>query len=417
MSCSIDRVPLELICEFLSILKDDPPSLSSCSLVSAQWHQLAIPYLFSSITFQSSHHRPLTAFRDFVTSHSHLAKWIKMLTLGETPFQEAQALTFSGSEYISGMVASYDELMSILRCLVVLEKVVLKGEFVLAQTSSLLPRIPLKSLSINPQFEYGLDLWHPSVIGTLLRIFSPDTLEIRGVVVGESDQITSRHTLNNPRRLIICQDSTRGTQQYLLENLAPDNLRHLTSSVDHEWQASEVLLSLIDSAGRKLESLELDVRQFLDPDLARRWQSDDSPLPDDRWQSLGKTIAQCDYLRSLTLILYMVPAFRLRKREWAAQELSIFTSIFSIAPRTLQEVTLGINLFPWEATPFTVFDLNALDNPWFRERFTSLRRLKVQFHRIGSRAEPLPHADATILQALPRLRDANLLEITTVVNS
>ena len=143
----------------------------------------------------------------------------------------------------------------------------------------------------------------------------------------------------------------------------------------------------------------------------------------------SRIVSACPNLRNLALCVPVYTQLRPRNQAHTSEsgsylDSSIYSTVFSTAPRTLRTLTFVLSVQDLRRQPrrrkadtiervFYLNGLEELDGAWMRERFAELECIEMvvpesEMRRVSGSTEAL---EDTLVHVLPGLRAAGLLRI------
>ena len=441
---ALARVPVDVFDIIFALLQDDHLSLSSCTLTCKRWRDISLPHLFRAIKVCPDH--SFSSFFEFIRHRPEIATHIRLLKLkGNNPF-------------IVGPKLDYPAFASLLPTLNQLDTVFIGPGVVVGNLPKVCQPLPVGRLVVdvahyNDQTEYSGFI----TLSALLCLFTPDTLQVRlptihsnqGLPCSPPPHLGPLKPHSVTARRIVLGISDAEQFEYLMDILDRRTLRHLTAYCG-EWDAVTKLCDLLQVVGDSLESLDINIHPPLDIQVGTfsryDWRTGTScffalhssscrlpcrilttpaTAPIERLQTLHNVTEPCRNLSTLRITLpYLIKDPY--SRAWPPyhpREYPICRSLLSGAPRVLRTFTVCLMDFMGCIPPvhkLALWDLEELDQPWFRQRFPCIEHVVVELSDakgegqflIGER-EPgdLSSLQDAVMKTLPGLRDAGLLRV------
>ncbi|KAM5532763.1 hypothetical protein V8D89_013560 [Ganoderma adspersum] len=416
------NIPPEIFYRIYHFLPDDLHTLSACTRVSKQWHDVARQCLFSTIVVRGQ--SQYSEFCDLVARHPDIGTFISELEIHPTP-------TSSTSPGGNVETLNLALLSAIIPKLTSLRQLTLwtTPAFVWEATSVEFEVGPLTSCSVALEklhFAYtDRDVAQslPCLYHLLSRFGAIDTLvfEALNPFAGHTPIDTSALEKSVRIRHLVFEGCAAQAVHvdFFHRIVVPGALHGVTLSVPH--------YSALDAVTRMHAFFEESATNVVDLEI--RWLRDIPIWPAERrqpeehlhstWKMLGETIKCCHKLQ------------RLRVRAPGTQTLTegtnsslatfaTFETLLGSVPPTVRDVAvrLGTNLTraggPTNVPGVQFWDLRALDTIF------ALTRVRPDLRSVS--VELIPYAggeswgvlEAMVLSSLPKLRAAGLLEVLEV---
>ncbi|TFK82334.1 hypothetical protein K466DRAFT_603774 [Polyporus arcularius HHB13444] len=394
-SSPIAHVPVDVFSKILDAVGDDPRTHSACSLVARRWHDIAIPFLFSTIVFKRGKLRPLTLLWDFLATHPHVTRFVKKLIIDGNIWQGE----------VTHVVVNFEQISASVSKLPALEFLCLQGLAIMPPPpGEPLSPVPLRTLRVADSL-FVKPLSRIGIICMLLAAYTPHTLilALRKFYLGGDRHLEEDHHIRliSPRSIRLNTMILEGIAvqlvlEWLEAILDPDVLRQFATTIFLHPENSRALLSLLLSAGRRLESLRITTADV-----------DCGIVPCAELETLGEMISVCASLRSLHIKFH--PWSYIEDWEDSVRPPTssvLFERLLPSAPPTLQHIAFDL---PATQTPLhALFDLACLDDAWFSKRCPVLKILHIRFY--GKYA--VPDVKDAAIAALPGLHSTGILNIT-----
>ncbi|KAI0754203.1 hypothetical protein C8Q80DRAFT_1265876 [Daedaleopsis nitida] len=394
-----DELPVELWIEIFLALQLHKEQkihpLAACSLVSRKWREITLPIHFSRIRFGFRRDRPFTAFYTFLETSPHLAPYIKTLTLliykeeDSMPFGAAGDTTTIASD--QPVLIGCDELFAILPRLTSLHTLRVRlGDIAIPLSFGQITPFRLRTLGVDGSRGPFTAADGLRGLSAILSIISPNHLILsymsgflyapRLVVDMQDLRPISTHL----HRLVLNNTCSVVYHEYLTSILAADCLEYLFARFEGPNTSASLRL-LVDSAGRHLTSLFLDLRLTVFEKDPYGWL-----------KCVAELLSLCSQLQQLWLAM---PYYIVNHTSTVIlTRYHPYDDTLSAMSATLTKLTIHLKTASsWynapDDTSFEFFDLAALDRSWLRGRFVHLRSVVLE-------------------DSLPALREAGLLHIS-----
>ncbi len=270
-SSPIAHVPVDVFSKILDAVGDDPRTHSACSLVARRWHDIAIPFLFSTIVYKRGKLRPLTLLWDFLATHPHVTRFVKALNIDSNIWKDG-SVEVEDNTTNADVTVKFEQISASVSKLPALEFLCVRGILITPPPpGERLSPIPLRTIRVaDPAFArpHGR-------MGTLCMLVAACTPHTFILALDKYRFIADRHLVETDgvRRFIslrsICLDTVilesnaaPLLHEWLEEILVPDVLRKFATSMDAHPDSNRTLLSLILSAGLRLESLKITTADY-----------------------------------------------------------------------------------------------------------------------------------------------------------
>ncbi|KAJ8482621.1 hypothetical protein ONZ51_g5242 [Trametes cubensis] len=428
----IKLLPVELTDLIFRNAIEDQTSISTCTLVSRSWRQVALPHLFSSLSI--TRQARFDALDGFLTSHPHIARCVRKLEVRHLPGDVGAPTSGSHTSAIT-----YGCIASITTKLPELQELHLQGIW-FADTATMADQLypadlavstRLKTLTLQQCANGGNRPITLQTLHAILAIFPADTVSLYVLTVAHNPSydptasiVPSHWGQWRVHTLTLYRNNTQRWPTYDLVQLydmlrrviAHRCLRTLRTQYGIARQRLESLRAfgefLDHAGGETLRTLELPftIAQSVYP-------SEDDP---DYWRVLR--LNTCCDLESLTLWVY-IP--RLRYLATIRHTLAPIThsdvppsavciAILANVSPTLRTLTLAL----FQASgPVCIqsekLSLGLIDDALSEQRFPSLTKVKIVLYDSVSMEE----SSEAVREMMPKCRQRGLLDFTAGSNS
>ncbi|KAI1797537.1 hypothetical protein LXA43DRAFT_980938 [Ganoderma leucocontextum] len=408
-------IPPEIFYRVYHFLTDDFHTLSACTRVSKQWHDVARHCLFSSIVVRGQ--AQYSKFCNLVEHHPGVGTCISQLEIHPG----------STSSFAGDTAETLD--------LALLSTVVPKLTSLRRLTFWIAPAVTWEAMPVEacpPTSPVALEELHfaytdrdvahglPSLYRLLSRLGSIDTL------VFEALNPFSGHTPVDPsalaqsvriRRLVFKGCAAQAVHvSYFHRVVVPGALQSVALSIPHYLALDAVtrLHAFFKESAANVVDLEIRCLRDIPISPADRTRPEEHLYT--AWKLLGETIRACSKLQRLRLRAPGTQTLTEGTHGFLAT-FATFQTILGSVPPTIREVTarLGTNLSragrSTHVPGVQFWDLRALDTIFARARvYPELCQVNVEVmpHAGG---DPFADLEAMVLSSLPKLRAAGLLQV------
>ncbi|RDX51775.1 hypothetical protein OH76DRAFT_271446 [Lentinus brumalis] len=421
---TIDRLPVELRTMVLKFLVPDKRSLARCSLLSKDWREICLPFLFAFVKAKSS--RKFKHLFTFLSGNPVICKHVKSISFQ----RKIESMPYLGQGRGPNLLQFNDgspsfncaSLAAVLPCLTALQKLVFEdinprqGRLRRAVGTTVVPfKLQRLELQCNTTLDFLL---------MLPAIMTVDTVQFERMSLEDGALPPALHAHPHPviiPNLVIARDAA-GLLDPLRHIIDRRRLRSLTVAIDADDHYAS-MCSFIREAGHTVTSLDIDLSHLVHAATAR-WDAEDLSLV--RGADLGEVLPTCRALESLRIVVPIKPPSEICTSFAQADcdpRSSLFRGIFTPQlPRTLRNVTvcLACDGFSMSRKPFftdgtepELWDLATLDTALARGILTEelqVVKVEVQLSDAGRLAD-IPFLREAVVQTLPELSAGGLLRV------